>query len=89
MSRFGSLIFCATLGTGLLACGSNGTSTKDPLDIVPLDNTVPGWTVDLSKNPGAQAKTATSEKGVEAWIDGGADNYFQEPNIPMMFVWQN
>jgi hypothetical protein len=97
MTRFGSLIFCAVLGTGILACGSNDTSTKDsvdllpkdPLDIVPIDDTVSGWTVDQSKNPGARAKTATSETGVEALIDGGSENYFQAPNFPKMFIWQN
>jgi hypothetical protein len=78
------------LGTGLLACGSNGTSTKDPLSLVPLDNTVPGWTVDPnnSKTAGQVAATATTETGIGALIYGGYENYYQEPNIPKMFLWQ-
>jgi hypothetical protein len=97
MTRSISLIFCAMLGTGILACGSNDTSTKesvdvapkDPLDIVPTDNTVSGWTVDQNKNPGGKAKTATSLNGVENLIDGGSENYFQGSNLPKMFFWQN
>ena len=89
MTRLGSLLCCATLGTGFLACGGNDTTTKTPIEIVPLDDAVPGWTVDQSKSPGGQARIATSELGVEALIDGGSENYFQEPNIPKTFVWQN
>ena len=91
MTRLGSLVSCATLGTGLLACSSNGTSPKDPLDLVPLDNTVSGWTVDeeSSKSPGEAAMTATTQTGVASLIDGGFENYYQEPNIPEMFLWQN
>jgi hypothetical protein len=93
MIRFGSLVFCATLGTGLWACGGGGTSTstKDPLELVPLDDTVPGWTVDQAhnKSPGERAMTATTQTGVGALIDGGFENYFVEPNIPKMFLWQN
>ena len=92
MTRFGSLVFCATLGTGLLACGGGGgTSTKDPMDLVPLNNTVSGWTVDPDnpKTAGQVAATGAGEMGTEALIDGGAENYFQEPNIPTTFVWQN
>ena len=92
MTRSGSLIFCATLGAGLLACGGGGgTSAKDPIDLVPLDNTVSGWTVDPDnpKTAGQVAATGAGETGTEALIDGGAENYFQEPNIPTTFVWQN
>jgi hypothetical protein len=92
MTRLGSLTCCALLGTGLLACGSNSTSpTKDPLDLVPADKAVSGWTVDQahSKAPGERAMTATSEKQTEALIDGGSENYFQEPYLPKMFIWQN
>ena len=92
MTRFGSLVFCATLGTGLLACGDGGTTaTKDPMDLVPLDNTVSGWTIDPDnpKTAGKVAATGAGETGTEALINGGAENYFQEPNIPTTFVWQN
>ncbi len=91
MIRLRSLVLGATLGAGLLACGSSGSSTKDPLELVPLANTVSGWTVDEahSKSPGERAMTANTETGVGALIDGGYENYFQEPNLPKMFLWQN
>jgi hypothetical protein len=130
MTRLGSLIFCATLGIGLLACannggnggsggnagssvsgnggsgsggssvsgsgggpagGTSGTSTKDPLDLVPVDNTVPGWTVDQAhnKSPGARAMTATTESGVMGLIDGAGEYFYGGPNTPAMFLWQN
>lgn len=91
MARFGSLILGATLGTGLLACGSGGTSTKDPLDFVPLDNAVSGWMVDQehSKTPGARAMTANTEADAVALIDGGAAPFYKAPYAPEMFLWQN
>jgi len=94
MTRLGALVVCATFGAGLLACGSNGTSTgtpKNPIDLVPLDNNVSGWTVDPNnpKTAGKVAATGAGETGTEALIDGGAENYFVEPNIPTTFVWQN
>jgi hypothetical protein len=95
MIRFGSRILCTTLGVGLLACGSNGTSdgnsAKDPLDLVPLDNDVSGWTVDQehTKVPGARAMTATTEKAAVNLIDGGAAPFFKAPSTPKMFLWQN
>jgi hypothetical protein len=92
MTRFGSLVLCVTLGTGLLACGgSNGTSPKDPLDLVPLDNDVSGWTVDQahSRTPGARAMTATTVDEATALIDGGAAPFFAAPYTPKLFLWQN
>ena len=47
MTRSCSLIFYALLGTGLAACGNGAsTSSKNPLDLVPVNDTVSGWTVD-------------------------------------------
>ena len=92
MTRSGLLAFCATLSAGLLACGGGGSTTpKNPLDLVPLDNEVSGWTVDQahSKAPNARAMTGATEKQVEDLIDGGAEDFFQEPNIPTLFLWQN
>jgi hypothetical protein len=64
---------------------------KDPLEVVPLDNDLPGWIVDkaLARDPNARAMTATTQKQVEGLIDGGAEDYFQGPNLPKMFLWQN
>jgi len=103
MNRLGSFVLCATLGTGLLACSSSSDSSapdsssrdtspsKDPLELVPLDNDVSGWTVDRvhAKDPNARAMTGTTVKEVEALIDGGADPFFMEPYKPKMFLWQN
>jgi hypothetical protein len=90
MTRLGSLVFRVTLGTSLLACSSNSTPPKDALEIVPLDNTVPGWTVDqsASKTPGARAMTAASLQEAVALIDGGAEPFYRG-FTPKMFLWQN
>jgi hypothetical protein len=103
MTRLGSLMLCATLGAGLLACGSSvkdtmtdtstttSTTTKDPLEVVPVDNDIPGWLVDkdAAKDPNARAMTATTLTGVINLIDGGAEPFFMEPYQPKMFLWQN
>jgi hypothetical protein len=91
MTRFGSIILCATLAAGLLACGSKSTSTKNPLDFVPLDNTVSGWTVDqsLSKTPGERAMTAVTAKEAEDLIDGAAAPFYRAPFTPKEFLEQN
>lgn len=98
MTRFGSLILCATLGNALLACGSN-TSTpatldaakKDPVEFVPIDNDVPGWTVDQehSKSPGARAMTGDTYQKVTDLIDGGVGDFYFGSYTPTEFLWQN
>ena len=91
MTRLGSLIFCATLGTGLVACGSNATSSKNAIDLVPVDGTVSGWTVDQahSKSPGARAMIATTKAEAIGLIDGGAEPFYMAPYAPKQFIWQN
>ena len=91
MTRFGSIILCATSATGLLACGGGGTSTKNILDLVPVDNTVSGWTVDTSsnKNGKAQPMTATTHQEAESLIDGAAAPFYKAPFTPSEFLWQN
>lgn len=93
MIRLGSLVVCATLGAGLSACGDSlsSSSPKDPIDLVPRDGAVTGWTVDPDnpKTASTVAATGSSELEVEGLIDGGSENYFIEPNIPKMFLWQN
>ena len=81
MTRFSSLILCATLATGLLACGSNGTSSKDPVSLLPLDNSLPGWNVDTSSNENgsAQPMTATTEAQALGLIDGAAAPFYRDP----------
>jgi hypothetical protein len=89
MTRLDLPILCATLGLGLLGCGS--TSTKDPLDLVPVDDTVSGWTVNESivKSPGARAMTASNQKEAVALIDGAAAPFYKAPYAPKLFLWQN
>ena len=104
MIRFSSLPVCAILTTGLLACGSNtttstgstpdaanGTTVKSALDLVPLDNGVSGWLVDTSttKTKGARAASASSEAEAVGLIDGSAAPYYRAPYTPKMFLWQN
>lgn len=93
MTRFGSLILCATLGSAFLACGSStsSTSTKDPLDLVPLDNDVSGWTVDQNSaaTAGVRAATATTLQEATILIDGGAAPFYKAPYTPKEFLWQN
>jgi hypothetical protein len=91
MTRLVSLIFCATFGTGLVACGSNSPASKTALDFVPVDKTVSGWTVNqaLSKEPGSRAMTATTEKQAVDLIDGGGAPFFMSPFTPKLFLWQN
>lgn len=91
MTRLGPLILCATLGTGLLACGSGATSPKEPLDLVPQDNDVSGWTADQahSKTPGSRAMTASTQEEAVALIDGGAVPFYRDPYTPRQFLWQN
>jgi hypothetical protein len=91
MTRSGSFILCATLGGGLFACGSSDKSSKDPLDLVPQDNDVSGWTVDKAnaKDPTERAMSATTYDQVVALIDGGAEDFFIAPNTPTLFLWQN
>jgi hypothetical protein len=94
MTRFGSLVLCASLCSGLCACGSNTSSTetsKNPLDLVPIDNAVSGWTVDQehSKTPGTRAMTAGDKAEAVSLIDGGAEPFYKAPFTPKMFVWQN
>jgi hypothetical protein len=84
-----------TLGTGGTAdtggTSDAGTSIKDPIELVPLDNTVSGWTVDptIAKIPGARAMTATTKKGAVDLIDGAAEPFFKAPSTPTEFLWQN
>jgi hypothetical protein len=93
MTRLGSLIFCATLGAGLLACGTSVTDTsiKDPIDLMPLDNPASGWMVDQEhiKTPGARAMSAITEQEATALIDGAAAPFFKAPHTPKLFLWQN
>jgi hypothetical protein len=92
MTRLGSLVLCSTLTAGLLACGSSESSSpSDPLDLIPQDNDVSGWTVnqDMNKTPGARAMTATTLQEAENLIDGGATPFYKAPSTPKLFLWQN
>ncbi len=91
MIRSCSILVCATLAAGALSCGSNATTDGDPLELVPLDNDVSGWTVDssITKSGSARAKTASNEKQAVDMIDGGAAPFYRAPYAPKLFMWQN
>jgi hypothetical protein len=90
MTRFGSLVFCAMLGAGLLACGSDGSSTKNPVDLAPVDDTVSGWTIDQAHNKNADGRpmTGATKTEAEGLIDGAASPFYLDPYSPKLFVWQ-
>jgi hypothetical protein len=77
-------------GTGGGGGGTGGTP-KNPLDLVPQDNDVSGWTVDQehSKTPGSRAMTASNELEAVGLIDGGAAPFYLAPFSPKEFLWQN
>jgi hypothetical protein len=91
MTRLGSLVLCATLFTGLFACGSSGSSTPSAVDLAPVDNTVSGWMVDRASNKNADGSpmTANSAREAESLIDGAAAPFYKAPFAPKQFLWQN
>ena len=91
MTRFCSIIVCATLAAGLPACGSNATSTKNAIDLAPLDQGVSGWAVDtaLNTNGNVQPKTASTKQQAEDLIDGAAAPFYKGSYTPKTFLWQN
>jgi hypothetical protein len=68
-----------------------GSSGKNILDLVPLDNAVSGWAVDRehNRNGNPQPMTATTQQDTEALIDGAAADFFMPPYTPKEFAWQN
>jgi hypothetical protein len=87
-------MLCATLGSTLLACGSNnnsGGSGGDPLTLLPVDNTVSGWTINTAENKskGEAPSTGTNLQEVTGLIDGGAESYYVSPYSTKLFIWQN
>jgi hypothetical protein len=58
--------------------------------MVPIANEVTGWTIamDNDNTSGVVAATSTTEKGVEAFIDGAAADFFNG-FTPVQFAWQN
>jgi hypothetical protein len=59
-------------------------------DLIPLDNTVAGWTVDRqhSRNGNGQPMIATTQQEAEALIDGAAAGFFVAPYTPNVFAYQ-
>ena len=91
MTRLSSLVLCATMFAGLLACSSSGTSAQSAIDLAPIDHTVSGWTVDrdMNKNENALPMVAGTAREAEALIDGGAAPFYKAPFAPVQFLWQN
>jgi hypothetical protein len=95
MTRFGSIILCATLGlagAALTACGSNGSSGgKTLLDVFPRSGQISGWNVDpaSAKTKDIVAATGADEATVEGLIDGASADFFKSPSTPVEFGVQN
>jgi len=72
------------------ASASDVGSAATALSIVPKANEVANWTIDMDNNKtsGVAAATATTEKGVEDFIDGAAADFFNG-FTPTQFAWQN
>jgi hypothetical protein len=70
--------------------GGGGGGASGALDVVPASGAIPGWTIDPSNSDtaGKVAATATTEPKTEALIDGAAADFFQAPNTPTLFAWQ-
>lgn len=82
-------------GSGGSSGGSGGdsssSSTQNPLDLIPVDNTVSGWTIDTASNMGGSAKPmtgSTKEEGGQL-IDGGIEPFYSDGFTPKLFIWQN
>jgi hypothetical protein len=100
MTRFVSLIFCASLGAGLLACGSStpsgggtggsgGGASTSALEIIPASNAVAGWSFDASNSDTANgAATATTQQGTQDLVDGASADFFASPFTPKLFAWE-
>jgi hypothetical protein len=73
-------------GAGEAATGSS----KNILDLVPLDNTVSVWTVDpeYTKTPGERATIGTTEAELKALIGDSAAEFYRAPYTPEVFAWQ-
>jgi hypothetical protein len=83
-------------GSGGGSGGSSGGSSssavsQNPLDLIPVDNTVSGWTIDTGSNIGGSTKAmtgATLEEGGKL-IDGGIEPFYSDGFTPKLFIWQN
>jgi hypothetical protein len=70
--------------------GPVGTSTKSAFDVAPVDNTVPGWTIDRPNNKNADGSpmSGATKQGAEGLIDGAASPFYLDPYAPKLFLWQ-
>jgi hypothetical protein len=79
-----------TGGSGTGGGGAGGSTAVSATDLIPRDNTIPGWTVDPDnpRTSGKVAATATDANSTEALIDGAAADFFKAPASPTLFAWQ-
>ncbi len=86
------LVACGS-GGGEASGGNGGSSgagggtggSKKLVDLVPVDNTVPGWTVTDNAPP---LVASTKEEGMKL-IDGGIEGFYKDGYEPKMVLWQN
>jgi hypothetical protein len=79
-------------GGGGGAGGGGGVGgTEAVLAVVPVDNTIAGWTVDptIKLTAGQAAAIALDFKKAEEYIDGGANPFYTTTFAPDVFAWQN
>jgi hypothetical protein len=91
----------ATNSTATLTVAQPGTSgasasatlsgSLSPVDRIPVDNTVSGWTIDTESNMGGSAKpmVATTMDEGTSLIDGGIEPFYADGFSPKLFIWQN
>lgn len=71
--------------------GNATTSPANPVDLIPIDNTVSGWTIDPENNMGGSKKpmvASTFDEGTSL-IDGGFEPFCADGFSPKLFIWQN
>jgi hypothetical protein len=81
----------SSVGATLTGTVKGNTNPVNPVDLIPVDNTVSGWTIDASSNMDGSAKpmvASTLEEGTSL-IDGGMEPFYADGFSPKKFIWQN
>jgi hypothetical protein len=89
-----SIATVTVAGTSISAAATaalTGTATKslNPVDLIPVDNSVSGWTIDPSISGSKKPMIASTKDEGGALIDGGIEPYYADGFSPTQFLWQN
>lgn len=81
----------ASASATLTGTAAGSTSPTSPVDRIPGDNTVSGWTIDAESNMGGSKIPMTASTMEEGGylIDGGIDPFYADGFSPKLFIWQN